>query len=126
MSCLTSGTESRPPEVAPSVLPTVPAFTNLQSQFYDTQTSLTNYINKVHALKGIIAKPDTIKWEVGLLRQPIEKITSNNVCNCEEGEFGVDDDDARSIRTIILHELEVHVSRKYTNLASSINHKILL
>ena len=92
MSCLTSSTESRPPKVAPSVLPAVLAFTNLQSQLHDTQTSLTNHINKVHALKGIIAEPDTIKWEVGLLRQPIEKITSNDVCNCEEGEFGVDDE----------------------------------
>jgi hypothetical protein len=30
-------------------------------------------------LKGIITQHDTIKWEVGPLRQLVEKMTSNNV-----------------------------------------------
>ena len=57
-------------------------------------------------LEGIIAEHNTFKQEVGLLRQLVEKVTNNDMCNCQEEEFGVDDNDVRSIRKLILHELE--------------------
>jgi hypothetical protein len=40
------------------------------------------------------------------LRQLVEKTTSNDVRNREEEDFGAGDDDVRSIRTFVPHELE--------------------
>lgn len=60
----------------------------------------------VRALEGVITEHDAIKREVGLLRQLVEETTSNDVRNREEEEFGAGDDDARSVRTMVLDELE--------------------
>jgi hypothetical protein len=92
------------PEAAPSTSPAAPALTYLQSQLHKTQTSLASHVDKIRALEGVISERDTIKREVELLRQLVEK-TTNNGANREEEEFGAGDDDA-SIRTIVLHELE--------------------
>jgi hypothetical protein len=44
--------------------------------------------------------------EVGPLRQLVEKTTNHDACNRQEEEFGAGDDDARSIWTMVPHELE--------------------
>jgi hypothetical protein len=88
-----------PPE--PSTSP--PALlVELQSQLHETQTSLATHVDKVRALETVFAEHDAIKREVGVLRQLVEK---------RDGDFAAagtldDDDDARSIRTIVPHELE--------------------
>jgi len=75
----------------------------------------------VRSLEGIIAEYDAIKREIGSLRERVEKTTTtkssgdnvNGQNRGEEGEeaFGgasaeVDDNDSRSIRTIVPHELK--------------------
>jgi hypothetical protein len=65
-------------------------------------------------LEGVIAQHDAIKREVGLLRQLAEKSAAMRDGVLEEGgaDAGVggwgdgDDDDARSVCTIVPHELE--------------------
>jgi len=69
------------------------------------------HIDKVSMLEGIIAKHDTIKHEIGLLRQLMEKSTYHQCDQEQEEVFSAEtvgaDDDTRSIRTIIPHELEI-------------------
>ena len=92
--------------------PLAPPLTELQTQLYNTQSSLASNAKKVHTFKGVIAKDHAIKHEISLLRELVEKITttmisgdSKNGWNCEEEneeEFSgasaeVDDDNLRSI-----------------------------
>src|SRR5882762_1534334 len=85
------------------------------------QSSFVSHVNKVHALEGVIAEHDAIKDEIGVLRELVEKVTTamssgdngdgwNHEEKGEEGFGGpsaeVDDDDSRSIRTIVWHKLE--------------------
>ncbi|KIM72891.1 hypothetical protein PILCRDRAFT_15703 [Piloderma croceum F 1598] len=84
--------------------------TEIQYQLHDTQSSLTTHIDRVHSLETVFTENDAIKREVGMLRQLVEKSTARDL---EDEEFGAaggsglsDDDDARSIRTIIPHEPE--------------------
>jgi hypothetical protein len=67
--------------------------------------SLATHVGKVRALETLFAEHDVIKCEVGMLRQLVEKRDR------EHGDFDaagvtLDDDDARSIRTIVPRELE--------------------
>lgn len=69
--------------------------------------------DKVRALETVFTEHDAIKCEVGVSRQLVEK---GGARNREDEEFGTaggtsDDDDARSIRTIVPHELE-HVEEE--------------
>jgi len=70
--------------------------------------------DKVRALETVFTEHDAIKCEVGVSRQLVEK---GGARNREDEEFGtaggycLDDDDARSIRTIVPHELE-HVEEE--------------
>ena len=50
---------------------------------------------------------EAIKREVRLLRQLVEKTTSNGACNRTEEEFGAGDNGVMSIKTIVPHELEI-------------------
>jgi hypothetical protein len=94
---------------------------DFKSQLLDTQLSLAHHVNKVHALEGVISEHDTIKRQIRLLRQLVEKSTHQQRDWDQEQEGfsgaaadggggaagdGADDDDARSIRTIVPHELE--------------------
>jgi hypothetical protein len=79
-----------PPEAARSTSPSALALPDLQSQLHETQTSLASHVERTQWRH---------KWEVGLLRQLVEKTTNNDVCNREEEEFRAEDNDARSIRT---------------------------
>jgi hypothetical protein len=84
---------------APSASPAAPALINLQSKLHETQTSLAGHIDEVRTLEGVIAEHDAIKREVELLKQLDAR-------NSEEEQFGAGNDDARSIRTIVRHELK--------------------
>ena len=93
----------------------------LQTQLHDTHPPpSTSHVYKVCALEGVVAEHDTIKCETGVLKELVEKLTAEERSgdndgrrNCEEEgeEFGsafaeADDNDSRSIQTIIPHELE--------------------
>jgi hypothetical protein len=79
-----------PSEAARSTSPSALVLPDLQSQLHKTQTSLASHIERTQWRH---------KWEVGLLRQLVEKTTNSDTCNREEEEFGAEDDDARSIGT---------------------------
>jgi len=68
----------------------------------------------VRTLEGVFAEQDTLKREVGLMGQLVEKTSDRDLRETprepEEEDFGSagarsEDDDARSIRTIVSHEL---------------------
>jgi hypothetical protein len=81
---------------------------------------LTSHVDKVRALEGVIAEHDAITREISKLRELVEKMTMKSLGGSDNGwksgeegeeEFGgvtaeVNDDDSRSIRTIVPHELE--------------------
>jgi hypothetical protein len=105
----------------PSTSPIAPVLTDLQTQLYDTQASLTNHVDKVRALEGVFSEHDVIKREIGMLWQLMKKSSSSPGHEVrgrdtmrrerdEEDDFGVGraddhDDDTRSIRPIVPREL---------------------
>jgi hypothetical protein len=112
--------QEQQPEANPSTSPTAPALNDLQAQLHDTQSSLANHVYKVRTLEGVIAEHDAIKREIGLLRLLVKKSTHRRRDRDQEHEheeFGAglgargDDDDSRSIRTIVPHELERRMRR---------------
>jgi len=92
----------------------VPALTDIQVQLHDNQSSLANHVDKVRALEGVFAEHNPIKREVGLLKELVEKTSGRDFREAaQETEEDFDgagarseDDDARSIRTMVPHELE--------------------
>lgn len=79
----------------------------LQIQLHDTQNSLASHFDKVLALDGTFAEHKTIKRDVTVLQQLVEKTMRSEQIHEEEGEFGhADDDNTRSIRTVALPKLE--------------------
>ena len=103
----------------PAQIPSQPTHAGFKVQLHNTQTSIESHIDKGC---GVFIKHDTIKRDVSLLRELLETTPRHDVHNrevelgsqCEpemEEEFaGADvrsgDDDARSMRTIVPHELE--------------------
>jgi hypothetical protein len=66
---------------------------------------LVDHNERVQALEGV-SEHDTIRGEVRLLRQSVEKLSGD--CGSElvgVGAASDNDDHARSIRMIVLHEL---------------------
>jgi hypothetical protein len=66
-----------------------PALSTLQTQQHETQSSLATHVEKVHALEGAIAEHDTIKREIELSRQLVQKSAALRGEEREEGGFGV-------------------------------------
>lgn len=100
------------------------ALTELQSQLQETQTSLASHVEKIRSLEGMLAEHDAIKREVSTMRELMEerkremellRIHTQSPTNLRRqrshmddhsDEYSSDDDDARSISTIVPHELE--------------------
>jgi len=104
----------------------------LQTQLHDTQSSLANHVDKVRALEGVLKEQEAIKHEVGMLRELVESRRremevpgtshghgeleprggfdldneGDEEREVEEGGETDDDDDARSINTVVPHELD--------------------
>ncbi|KAF7984938.1 hypothetical protein HWV62_9857 [Athelia sp. TMB] len=96
-----------PPTQASSPEPIVPgpALSELQTQLHDTQSLLASHVDKARALEGVFAEHEAIKREVSLLRSLVEG--ANGSSKEDDEEFAnEDDDDARSICTVIPHKLE--------------------
>ena len=102
-----------------------PALSELQAQLRETQISLAAHVERVHSLESILAEHDAIKREVSSMRDLMEERKreiellriqsqspnhlrrhSSRLDEGTEAEFIGDDDDARSVSTIIPHELE--------------------
>lgn len=89
----------------------------LQAQLLETQRSLTDHVDKVRALEGMLAEHDAIKQEVNSLRDAMEErkremelfrfgSQSDRRRSHDDDASDDDDDDARSIATVTPHELE--------------------
>ncbi|GAA5866455.1 hypothetical protein JCM8547_000630 [Rhodosporidiobolus lusitaniae] len=65
-----SGPSAFPPRDNPSHAQSIAA---LQSQLAETQSSLQGHVGKIRDLEGLLAEHDTIKREVGTLRQQMEE-----------------------------------------------------
>ncbi|KAL1941564.1 hypothetical protein VTO73DRAFT_7003 [Trametes versicolor] len=94
-----------------------PAVSELQAQLLETQRSLTDHVDKVRALEGMLAEHDAIKQEVNSLRDAMEErkremelfrfgSQSDRRRSHDDDTSDDDDDDARSIATVTPHELE--------------------
>ncbi|KAF8881790.1 hypothetical protein BD779DRAFT_1473265 [Infundibulicybe gibba] len=121
------------PSSAPAPAASAAAFSDLLSQLHETQASLATHIEKIRALEGVLAEQETIKQEVKALRDMVETRRHEPVGDDRNkshpeaekdydeprGGFDLededsdrdlggvdDDDDARSVNTIVPHELE--------------------
>ncbi|KAF6741511.1 hypothetical protein DFP72DRAFT_1083736 [Ephemerocybe angulata] len=78
----------------------------LQTQLRDTQSKLAGQLDKIRALKAVLAEQESTEREVETLREMIE----SRQRELEELKGGFEDDehddDARSVSTVVPHELE--------------------
>lgn len=108
---------------APNVPDSSAALGELQSQLLETQRSLASHVDKIRSLESMLAEHEAIKREVSAMRDMMEerkrdmehlrgqtqssthlrRLESHSDRHSEEYD---DDDDARSIATIVPHELE--------------------
>ncbi|KAH9918687.1 uncharacterized protein B0H18DRAFT_1086818 [Fomitopsis serialis] len=107
-----------PPEPSQQQMHDTNALNELQSQLRETQMSLATHVEKIRTLEDMLAEQDAIKREVGTMRELMEErrrememLRSLSVRNwrhdqSSEEHYMSDDDDARSINTIVPHELE--------------------
>ncbi|GJE86722.1 FHA and PRK00409 domain-containing protein [Phanerochaete sordida] len=97
------------------------ALNELQSQLHETQMSLASHMDKIRSLEGMLAEHDAIKREVSAMRELMEerkremellRLQTQSPTNLRrqrsrsEDDYASDDDDARSIATVVPHELE--------------------
>jgi len=94
------------PEPSTSSVPPA-AIGELQSQLQDTQSSLAGYANKFHILDSLISDHDGFKHDIELIKSFMEeRKRESQTREHQSEEFPNDDDDTRSVATIVPHELE--------------------
>ncbi|KAH9939172.1 hypothetical protein B0H21DRAFT_698552 [Amylocystis lapponica] len=114
--------QNQQPAAADSTL----ALGELQSQLRETQLSLASHVEKIRSLESMLAEHDAIKREVSSMRDMMEERkremdtirrhggSPSRLGQHHDGrnddafdsESESDDDDARSINTVVPHELE--------------------
>jgi hypothetical protein len=79
----------------------------LQSQLRGTQTSLTSHDVKFHHLDTLVNEDNGFKHDIELIKEFMEerKQKAEARDQCHDKEFSTDDDDTRSIATVVPHEL---------------------
>ena len=82
-------TEQAPQPFNINIIINFPALSTLQTQRHETQSSLATHVEKVHALEGAIAEHDTIKCEIELSRQLVQKSAALSDEEREKGGFRV-------------------------------------
>jgi len=100
-----------PPQPAPEPsLSSFPAAAigELQSQLQETQSSLANYADKFHLLDSLVTEHGGLKQDIELIKEFMEERKRDTQTREQHhsDEFSNDDDDARSVSTIVPHELE--------------------
>ncbi|KAJ7186717.1 hypothetical protein C8R46DRAFT_1057823 [Mycena filopes] len=110
-SALSGASAPPPPE-------STAALSDLQSQLLTTQSSLATHVDKIRALEGVFAEQEAIKQEVRTLRDLVGVLRQGSTSGHQrepkggfddiEDEDGEpdDDDDARSVSTVVPHSLE--------------------
>ncbi|KAG6888165.1 hypothetical protein C0995_010176 [Termitomyces sp. Mi166 len=108
------------PAAAPSSALTSSVLTDLQAKLHETQASLSTHVDKIRVLEGVFAEQESIKLEVRALREMMEtkqREAENEDEHRDEPRGGFDeeedeevlvhdDDEVRSVATIVPHELE--------------------
>ena len=95
------------PEPSSSSVPPA-AIGELQSQLQETQSSLASYADKFHLIDSLATEHGGLKQDIQLIKEFMEerKRESQARERHHSDEFSNDDDDARSVSTIVPHELE--------------------
>jgi len=100
--------QQQPPEASTSSVSSS-ALNNLQSQLQETQMSLAGHVDKFRVLDSVLAEHEGFKQEIQTLRALMEErkrdIESRDQPAREE-EYMSDDDDTRSVGTVVPHELD--------------------
>ena len=96
------------PEPSTSSAPPA-AIGELQSQLQETQSSLAGYADKFHVLDSLINEHDGFKHDIELIKVFMEERKREAQAREQRHneEFSGDDDDARSVATVVPHELGV-------------------
>ena len=103
------GSPVLPPQPAPepsasSVSPA--AIGELQSQLRGTQTSVAGHADMTHVLHSLITEHDGLKQDIELIKEfLVERKREAQVREQHGEDFSTDDDDARSVATVIPHDL---------------------
>ena len=94
------------PEPSSSSVPPA-AIGELQSQLRETQSPLSDYANKFHLLGSLVTKHGGLKHDIELIKEFTgeRKRETQTREQYHSDEFSSDDDDARSVSTIVPHEL---------------------
>ena len=99
-----------PPQPAsePSTSSVPPAaIGELQSQLQETQSSLAGYADKFHLLDSLITEHGGFKHDIELIKEFMEERKRETQARDQHGEeFPSDDDDTRSVATVVPHELQ--------------------
>ena len=99
-----------PPQPAsePSTSSVPPAaIGELQSRLQETQDSLSNYADKFHLLDSLVAEHGGFKHDIELIKEFVEERKRETQARERHSEeLSNDDDDARSVATVVPHELE--------------------
>ena len=107
-----------PPEPSQQQTQDSNTLAELQNQLRETQVSLASHVEKIRTLEDMLAEQDAIKREVSSMRElmeerrrEVEMLRSLSVRNwrhdqVSDDHYMSDDDDARSINTVVPHELE--------------------
>ncbi|KAG6913762.1 hypothetical protein DXG01_004451 [Tephrocybe rancida] len=95
-----------PPSSAPP--PPSPAILDLQTALTETQSSLSTHAEKVRALEDMLKEQDGLRLEVRALRELVEtrRPEHESGTDTDDEEEMHDDDDARSVMTVVPHELD--------------------
>ena len=95
------------PEPSTSLVPPAPTG-ELQSRSQETQNALSSYTNKFHVLDSLIAEHYGFKHDVDLIKVFVEerKREAQAREQHQNEEFSSNDNDTRSVATVVPHELE--------------------
>jgi len=96
-----------PSEASTSPVPPV-TIEEFRSQLQETQSALANYSDKFHILDSLIAEHDGFKHNVDLIKVLMDerKREAQTREQHHNEEFSNDDHDARSVATVVPHELQ--------------------
>jgi hypothetical protein len=100
--------QQQPPEASTSSVSSS-ALNNLQSQLQETQMSLAGHVDKFRILDSVLAEHEGFKQEIQTLRALMKERKRDIETRdqpAREEEYMSDDDDTRSVGTVVPHELD--------------------
>ena len=109
-----SNTAAAPPSTTPL---TAAAIEQLQTQLRDTQSTLEGHLERVQRLEGVLKEQESMRREVGRLRGVVDRVWAGGEGSRVGMKRGLEEDDdepvesdeeddVRSVGTVVPHELE--------------------